>query len=146
MQRSEFLRTTTVAGVGALCGATCISTILTACSSTKYIDGVQADRTVMVPLSAFPVDANSVSSVIVRKSGAMMGPIHIVRNPDKTYTALSLVCTHKACIVRPVGTGFECPCHGSEFSSEGAVLSPPAKDPLVRYAVSLVGEQLRIQL
>ena len=40
--------------------------------------------------------------------------------------AISLVCTHLGCIVRPTGEGFECPCHGSRFGTSGAVTQGPA--------------------
>lgn len=143
MLRSEFLRTTTVAGLGALCCAAAgTSTLLTGCSSAKYVDGTHAGGTLSIPLSTFVEQ----TSVIVRKSGAMQGPIHIVRSADNTFKALSLLCTHKGCVVRPVGTTFECPCHGSEFSAEGAVLSPPAKEPLVRFATVADASHLHITL
>lgn len=146
MQRSDFLRTTTVAGLGILCVGACATTLLTGCAGAKYVDGTLANGSITVPLSAFVVEGGAAPSVIVRKTGSMQGPIHIIRNADNSYTALSLLCTHKGCVVRAVGTGFECPCHGSEFSAEGAVLSPPAKEPLVRYAVTTDATNVYIKL
>jgi len=40
--------------------------------------------------------------------------------------AISLVCTHLGCIVKPEANGFECPCHGSVFGKDGAVIAGPA--------------------
>jgi cytochrome b6-f complex iron-sulfur subunit len=50
---------------------------------------------------------------------------------------ISSVCTHLGCNVRHVGTGFDCPCHGSRYDENGRVISGPAPKPLVWYAVSL---------
>jgi cytochrome b6-f complex iron-sulfur subunit len=44
--------------------------------------------------------------------------------------AVSRVCTHLGCIVKDNPDGFECPCHGSRFSADGAVTKGPAPRPL----------------
>ena len=44
--------------------------------------------------------------------------------------AISTVCTHLGCIVKPTAEGFECPCHGSRFDVAGEVLHGPAAKPL----------------
>lgn len=51
------------------------------------------------------------------------------------YTA---VCTHQGCIVAaPSSNGTTtCPCHGSQFDGNGAVLVGPAVTPLDHYAVT----------
>lgn len=151
MLRSEFLRTTTVVGVGALCCAGTVGALLTGCASGRFVDGVESNGMLTVPLASFDSDdgtdavANG-KAITVRKTGSMKGPIYVVRTPDNSYTALSLVCTHKGCIVRPVGQGFECPCHGSEFSADGAVTAPPAKEPLTHYSVTADAQNVYIKL
>ena len=53
---------------------------------------------------------------------------------------ISLVCTHQTCLLRaPVtaGEGFFCPCHSSEFDSQGAVLKGPATEPLPHYELTV---------
>ena len=42
--------------------------------------------------------------------------------------ALKAECTHLGCLVQPdaFGSGFACPCHGSAYSSDGAVTRGPA--------------------
>ena len=40
--------------------------------------------------------------------------------------AVSATCTHLGCRLQKTGTGFRCPCHGSEFDKQGVVLSGPA--------------------
>lgn len=44
--------------------------------------------------------------------------------------AISNICTHLGCVVKAVPEGFECPCHGSRFASDGAVTKGPAPRPL----------------
>jgi len=54
--------------------------------------------------------------------------------------AISTVCTHLGCIVRPAADGFECPCHGSRFRSDGTVTRGPAPRPLPWLKVSTAGD------
>lgn len=53
--------------------------------------------------------------------------------------ALSTVCTHLGCIVKQEGSGFACPCHGSQFKLDGAVTKGPAPKALPWLAVSSAG-------
>lgn len=50
--------------------------------------------------------------------------------------AVSLVCTHLGCIVKQHGEGFECPCHGSLFKADGAVVKGPAPRALAWHKVT----------
>ena len=49
---------------------------------------------------------------------------------DQGLYAISRVCTHLGCIVKPSAEGFECPCHGSRFDHAGGVTKGPAPRPL----------------
>lgn len=53
--------------------------------------------------------------------------------------ALSTVCTHLGCVVKPSADGFECPCHGSRFAADGSVRKGPAPRPLPWLKVSVSG-------
>ena len=63
-------------------------------------------------------------------------PVYLSRTAENTYTALSMLCTHKACELNPTGNFLTCPCHGSEFSNIGKVLKPPAGRALTKYRVT----------
>jgi Rieske Fe-S protein len=50
--------------------------------------------------------------------------------------AVSMICTHLGCVVKPAGDGFDCPCHGSRFAADGTVLKGPAPRALPWFKVS----------
>ena len=60
----------------------------------------------------------------------------IVREGDKV-AAISTTCTHLGCIIAPSATGFQCPCHGSQFDVDGNVTGGPAPKALSWFAVTL---------
>jgi cytochrome b6-f complex iron-sulfur subunit len=62
--------------------------------------------------------------------------LYVFNGADGFY-CLSSVCTHLGCNVKRGGTGFECPCHGSQYDENGKVLQGPATKPLEWYALSL---------
>ena len=61
----------------------------------------------------------------------------VARDEAGQLHALSPVCTHMKCDVAWNGTerSWDCPCHGSRFSIDGAVLNGPASEPLERVAI-----------
>ena len=62
--------------------------------------------------------------------------VAVFRDADGAVFALSTVCTHLGCIVKPTPAGFDCPCHGSRFRPDGAVERGPAPTALPWLAVS----------
>lgn len=66
--------------------------------------------------------------------------VALFREADGVF-AISTVCTHLGCIVKPgADGGFECPCHGSKFAADGSVLQGPAPTPLPWLQLSRSGE------
>lgn len=51
--------------------------------------------------------------------------VAVFRDGDGVY-AISTICTHLGCVVKPNAEGFECPCHGSRFKADGEVVKGPA--------------------
>lgn len=64
--------------------------------------------------------------------------VAIFRDAEGVH-AISIVCTHLGCIVKATQAGFECPCHGSRFTRDGAVTGGPAPAPLPWRQVSVSG-------
>ncbi|HEY2846326.1 MAG TPA: FAD-dependent oxidoreductase, partial [Pyrinomonadaceae bacterium] len=54
------------------------------------------------------------------------------RDDDGRLHKRSAVCTHMGCIVRfnSLEKTWDCPCHGSRFATDGAVINTPAMSPL----------------
>jgi menaquinol-cytochrome c reductase iron-sulfur subunit len=55
------------------------------------------------------------------------------------FVAMTAVCTHLGCLTRYEAENdvIFCPCHGSRFSTDGAVVNGPAPVPLPRLALTL---------
>lgn len=58
--------------------------------------------------------------------------------------AISTICTHLGCVVSAKPEGFECPCHGSRFASDGTVTKGPAPKALPWLKVTADGNSLQI--
>jgi len=56
---------------------------------------------------------------------------------DAGVYAISGICTHLGCIVSQTLAGFDCPCHGSRFDSQGEVTRGPAPSALPWLEVGL---------
>lgn len=55
--------------------------------------------------------------------------VAVFKDAEGVY-AVSTICTHLGCVVKPHVEGFECPCHGSRFAVDGEVKKGPAPRPL----------------
>jgi Rieske Fe-S protein len=73
---------------------------------------------------------------IARGQGAIVRhgiiPVAAYRDDVGTLHAVSAVCTHLGCLVQWNGgeKSWDCPCHGSRFAIDGAILNGPARAPL----------------
>jgi cytochrome b6-f complex iron-sulfur subunit len=74
------------------------------------------------------------------------GRFFLVRLADGGFLALYRSCTHLGCAVPwDAEKGrFVCPCHGSEFEADGAVINPPAPRPLDLFRVTIEGGQVMV--
>jgi Rieske Fe-S protein len=67
---------------------------------------------------------------------------------DTDFVALEARCPHAGCEVTwvPEDHQAECPCHGSRFAPDGAVLAPPARTPLTAYKVTAAAGVVTVDL
>ena len=65
------------------------------------------------------------------------GKTGVYRDETGRVHAVSLRCTHLGCLLRfnAAERSWDCPCHGSRFDVDGAVLEGPATRPLERKQV-----------
>jgi len=70
----------------------------------------------------------------------------IVKLKGGSLAAFSAVCTHLGCIVQwqKDQNQFLCPCHGGQFSTEGAVVGGPPPKPLAKLPFVVSGETVTI--
>jgi nitrite reductase/ring-hydroxylating ferredoxin subunit len=64
--------------------------------------------------------------------------VAVYKDANGVY-AVSTVCTHLGCIVKPTENGFDCPCHGSKFNKDGSVVKGPAPSGLPWLEVKHLG-------
>lgn len=87
-------------------------------------------------------------SVLGTAGGYVIEGSIIIINTGQGFLALSSVCTHSGCKVSydHASGNLPCPCHGSVFSTAGAVLNGPAVSPLPTYDITQEGDILTITL
>jgi cytochrome b6-f complex iron-sulfur subunit len=82
------------------------------------------------------------NAALVQTSGGSLLVAHTAQN---SFIALSSVCTHQVCTVSEYQNQvYECPCHGSQYSTSGAVVRGPATAPLRQFATSFTNNVLTI--
>ena len=66
-------------------------------------------------------------------------PNVLFKRSDGTLEAYSLLCTHVCCECTYIASSkiYYCPCHGSEFDSQGRVIAGPANTPLPTIALNV---------
>ena len=83
--------------------------------------------------SSSPLASTGGAAVVQYQSGYLL----VARTGDTSFSALSAICTHQACLINAkAGSDYVCTCHGSTFDSSGRVLSGPAPVSLRQFATS----------
>ena len=76
-------------------------------------------------------------------SGVIVGDVVVTQPTAGVFKGFSSTCPHRGCAVNKVVNGtIDCPCHGSTFSLDGAVLTGPATQPLEAKAVTIQGDSI----
>ncbi len=74
-----------------------------------------------------------------------LGSVLVTHTAQDTFVAVSSRCTHQACtITRFASATYICPCHGSQFSTSGRVVSGPATGQLASFPTQFSNSQLTI--
>ncbi len=96
----------------------------------KFSGHMAVDR--VTPAEVGSADEVPAGEARVVRSG--VGKSGFYRDDDGALHGVSLRCTHLGCLLRFNGAerSWDCPCHGSRFDVDGAVLEGPAVHPLER--------------
>lgn len=73
-------------------------------------------------------------------------PLYVHRHPDGRVTAVLTRCTHRGCTAAPRRRRIVCPCHGSEYELDGAVVQGPAERDLVRFPARVESDRIHVEL
>lgn len=123
------------------------ATALTACST--YGKKPEASSASSAPAAPGSSVAPAAAAALAKTadvpvgSGVILNEIVLTQPTAGVFKGFSTVCPHAGCNVSKIEDGnIVCPCHGSRFSLEGAVVHGPAKDPLESKAVSVQGDSI----
>ncbi len=126
------------------CGGSSPSSPTTSAPSLTAVSGTVSAGVVNVTIdAASPLAAVGGAAFVQSSSGNFL----VSRTAQDTFVALTAICTHEQCNV----TGFQssryvCPCHGSQYSTTGAVLQGPATRALSQFATRFANNVLSITL
>ncbi len=108
------------------------------------LSGTSASGAVTLAINASSPLATVGNAALVQASA---GNFLVSRTAQDTFAALTAVCTHEGCVVTNFQSGtYGCPCHGSEFSTTGAVRSGPATSSLRQFSTQFANNVLTISL
>jgi cytochrome b6-f complex iron-sulfur subunit len=112
--------------------------------SMPVLNGTVSNNTVTLTVDAGSPLATVGNAALVQASA---GSFLVSRTGQDTFSALTAVCTHEGCIITKYQSGtYGCPCHGSEYSTNGAVRSGPANSPLRQFSTQFANNVLTINL
>lgn len=145
MDRKKFLKTCGIA----LVGIPFASAILTSCQSIYYASSNVVNNRIVVPISEFEIikkTATAYRDFVMVKSASQDFPICLYKIGENQYSASLMKCTHRGCELNVGGGIYSCPCHGSEFNTQGTVLEGPADQDLKTFKTSIDNENIYIEL
>jgi Rieske Fe-S protein len=77
--------------------------------------------------------------------GGLVTPLAVTRLSVTEAVTVSRVCTHQSCTVAlpgAPGATLDCPCHGSQFQTNGLVVNGPAARALAQFPTRIVGNEV----
>jgi cytochrome b6-f complex iron-sulfur subunit len=112
--------------------------------SLTTVNGTVSSGTVNVSVDAASPLATVGGAAFVQSSS---GNFLVSRTAQDTFVALTAICTHEQCNV----SGFQnsryvCPCHGSQYTTTGAVVQGPATRALQQFATRFANNIVTITL
>lgn len=137
--RRKFIKKSGI--VSAICISGFTST-LQGCTTIKYAQYTASGNELQVSEDQFLKE----DEFLVVDYPQLKAPVFLCKQSDEEYKSFLMLCTHKACDVKPAGSILVCPCHGSEFNRNGEVLNGPADKPLKEYPTIIEDSKIKISL
>jgi len=140
MERRKFVKSCCYTAIGIPLLASCGSAIY-------YASVIKTSNRLAIKKTAFFEIKNGKETArdfVLVKTPEMNFPICVHKSKNNTYIASLLKCTHRGCELNVGGGIYTCPCHGSEFTIEGAVLEGPAEKKLKTFEIASDNENIYI--
>ncbi len=142
MDRKTFIKNSCIACMGVALGGS----LMQSCIGAKYVNGTLNENGIMVGLNEFDTKGKGPRSFIIVRHEDLKYPVCVYRLDAGKYSALLMSCTHQGVELQASGDQLTCPAHGSAFDKLGNVTQSPAASPLRTFPVSVIKDQLFIDL
>jgi cytochrome b6-f complex iron-sulfur subunit len=140
LPRREFIHRAQRVAMGA-CAIGAFPALSLGCASAPLVRAQTEGGMARVPFTSLDADGRA----LVEVQGLDL-PVFVRRVAGAPPVALSTRCMHRGCEVEPSTDRLVCPCHGSEYDLNGAVLQGPTQLPLERFRVRESADALLIEL
>jgi cytochrome b6-f complex iron-sulfur subunit len=141
--RRDFLKALAVSG-----GAAAIAPILAACgSAVPAVSGTGSAAGITLDLTKPENQSLAAAGGALALEANSLDPkgLLLFRKDESTVLAFSRKCTHLGCAVGEFKDGVaSCPCHGSQYDTNGKVVKGPAPTSLQTYPATLSGSTVTI--
>ena len=144
INRRAFLKTIAASGGAMACG-----TLLVGCG-TQSPASSGGDSAAVITLDLTQPENKSLAAVggtLALGANSLDGKgMLLYRSDQSTVLAFSRNCTHLGCTVGDFQNGVSsCPCHGSQFDTDGAVVKGPAQSRLKSFTATISGTTVNIK-
>ena len=141
IQEFPVTRRHAIAGAGVVAAAAA----LTACSTYGNDPATEQPASPQASGDGAPPGALAATSDIPVGSGSIFDDVVVTQPTSGDFRGLSPICTHQGCRVSSIVDGeIVCPCHGSKFALDGAVVAGPARNALPAVAITVEGDSIML--
>ena len=132
----------TLGAVAPACGGS--TTSPSSAPDLPSVSGTLVNRTLTITVdAASPLNVVGGAAMVTVSTGSYL----VARTAQSAVTAVTAVCTHEGCAVSGFANSvYVCPCHGSEFSTGGAVVQGPASAPLRQFPTTFANNVVTISV
>lgn len=145
MKRKKFIKT---CGFGLL-GLPLATSLLQSCTGIHYAIAHENNGVITIAKSQFIINRQKpehLRKFVMVQSSLFKFPLCVYQTESETYVTCLMRCTHRGCELNVGGGIYSCPCHGSEFTNDGTVITGPADENLLTFTTITDAENITIHL